>query len=136
MEQRLFVLGAKLSFSEGGSRDGGGAVAIKFMGTVLAGIPLACGPFGIDIHVVVKGGATGEIRRHHGFEGNAQAVLQGIDFQRDIGLFLKGPAELVGGHDHVGQTFVFLHGTVEGDVSHGQLTDLRLTSGFVIDIET
>lgn len=112
------------------------AVAVKLMRSVLADVGFADRPLGVDAHMMIEGGAAGEIRRGHGLEGDAQALLQRIDFERNVGFFLKGPAELIGRQNDVNNAFVVLKGPIEGDVGHGELTDFRFAARFVVDVET
>jgi len=84
--------------------------------------------------MMIKGGPMGKIRGHHCLKGDTKGVLQWIHFKGNVRIFKEGPAELVGCHDHVGQTFLFLESTIECDMGHGELSDFGFASGFMIDI--
>ena len=113
---------------KGRGREGRIIVAIEFMRAVLGDEGLAGRPFGIDIDSVVKGGPFGEIGGGHGFKGDIQAILERIDFQREIRIFLNGPAELMGSKDHIGNAFFIFDGPIKRDMGDGQLTYFRLTA--------
>lgn len=78
------------------------------MGAILSDIGHVSRPVWIDVFLVVKGCSLREVRARHGLEGRLEAMHQRIGFRRQVGSFLKRPAELIGGHDNFFHTVIGL----------------------------